>query len=110
MEREVRSHLESLERVIARERPSLLCVTPNFQNPTGATMPLSARQALLRITRAAGVTVIGGRYLRTADLRGRAGGVPEAAGRDRRYHPSSQFFQSGVPWIARGLGGGAARP
>lgn len=50
--------LDSLERIIARERPSLLCVTPNFQNPTGATMPLVARQALLRITRAAGVTVI----------------------------------------------------
>jgi 2-aminoadipate transaminase len=50
--------LESLERIIARERPQLLCVTANFQNPTGATMPLAARQALLRITQAAGVTVI----------------------------------------------------
>jgi DNA-binding transcriptional MocR family regulator len=50
--------LESLERVVARERPRLLCVTPNFQNPTGATMPLAARQALLRITQAAGVIVI----------------------------------------------------
>ncbi len=50
--------LENLERVISRERPRLLCVTPNFQNPTGATMPLHARQALLRITQAAGVIVI----------------------------------------------------
>jgi 2-aminoadipate transaminase len=50
--------LESLETSIARERPRLLCITPNFQNPTGATMPLAARQALLRITQAAGVTVI----------------------------------------------------
>src|SRR5580698_7512395 len=50
--------LESLERIIARERPGLLCVTPNFQNPTGATMPLTRRQALLRITQAAGVVVI----------------------------------------------------
>ncbi|MBV9769978.1 MAG: PLP-dependent aminotransferase family protein [Bryobacterales bacterium] len=50
--------LESLERMIVHERPRLLCVTPNFQNPTGATMPLGARQALLRITQAAGVTVI----------------------------------------------------
>jgi 2-aminoadipate transaminase len=50
--------LESLERAIARERPRLLCVTPNFQNPTGATMPLAARHALLRITQAAGVMVI----------------------------------------------------
>ena len=50
--------LESLERIIDRERPRLLCVTPNFQNPTGATMPRAAREALLRIARAAGVTVI----------------------------------------------------
>jgi DNA-binding transcriptional MocR family regulator len=54
--------LESLERMLAREqvreRPRLLCITPNFQNPTGATMPLAARQALLRITRAADVMVI----------------------------------------------------
>ena len=50
--------LPALERIIARERPRLLCLTPNFQNPTGATMPLAARQALLRITQAAGVTVI----------------------------------------------------
>jgi 2-aminoadipate transaminase len=50
--------LESLERIVAREVPRLLCVTPNFQNPTGATMPLAARQALLRITQAAGITVI----------------------------------------------------
>jgi 2-aminoadipate transaminase len=50
--------LEHLERIIARERPRLLSVTPNFQNPTGATMPLAARKSLLRITQAAGVTVI----------------------------------------------------
>jgi 2-aminoadipate transaminase len=50
--------LESVERTIARERPRLLCVTPNFQNPTGATIPLAARQALLRIAQAAGVMVI----------------------------------------------------
>jgi 2-aminoadipate transaminase len=50
--------LEVLERTIARERPLLLCVTPNFQNPTGSTMPLAARKSLLRITQAAGVMVI----------------------------------------------------
>jgi DNA-binding transcriptional MocR family regulator len=50
--------LESLERIIARERPRLLAVTPNFQNPTGATLPLASRQALLRIASQAGVIVI----------------------------------------------------
>jgi 2-aminoadipate transaminase len=50
--------LEALERVIAREHPSLLVVTSNFQNPTGATLPLAARKTLLRITHRAGVIVV----------------------------------------------------
>jgi len=50
--------LESLERVIARERPRLLAVTSNFQNPTGTTLPLASRKALLGITQPAGVIVI----------------------------------------------------
>ena len=35
--------------VLARVRPQLAIVTPSFQNPTGATLPLARRQALLRI-------------------------------------------------------------
>ncbi len=50
--------VETLDRIVARERPRLLCVTPNFQNPTGATMPLAARHRLLEIAHAAGVTVV----------------------------------------------------
>jgi 2-aminoadipate transaminase len=47
-----------LERVFDRERPRFLVVTPNFQNPTGATIPLAGRQALLAAARRAGVPVI----------------------------------------------------
>lgn len=43
--------IEGLPRLIGRERPRLLVVTPSFQNPTGATMPLANRQALLRVAR-----------------------------------------------------------
>jgi len=50
--------LESLERITRRERPRLLTVTSNFQNPTGTTLPLASRKALLGITQAAGVIVI----------------------------------------------------
>ena len=50
--------IEILERTIARERPRLLAVIPNFQNPTGATLPIEARQALLRLAHQAGVIVI----------------------------------------------------
>jgi 2-aminoadipate transaminase len=46
-----------LERVL-RERPRFLVVTSNFQNPTGATLPLAARRALLDAARAAGVPIV----------------------------------------------------
>jgi len=47
-----------LERVLVRERPRFLVVTCNFQNPTGATLSLSARRALLAAARAARVPVV----------------------------------------------------
>ncbi len=50
--------LEALERILERERPRLLAVTSNFQNPTGATLPLAARKTLLRLTQAAGVILV----------------------------------------------------
>ena len=50
--------LDALERAIAEERPKLLVVTSNFQNPTGATLPVQARKALLAMARRAGVVVI----------------------------------------------------
>src|SRR5579864_5391049 len=50
--------LEALARIIERERPRLLAVTSNFQNPTGATLSLASRQALLKLTQRAGVIVV----------------------------------------------------
>ena len=47
-----------LERVLERERPRFLVVTSNFQNPTGATLPLAARRELLQAARAARVPVV----------------------------------------------------
>jgi len=38
-----------LERELARRRPRLVVVTPNFQNPTGASLPLEARREILRL-------------------------------------------------------------
>jgi 2-aminoadipate transaminase len=46
-----------LERAL-RERPRFLVATSNFQNPTGATMPLAARRDLLEAAKAAGVPVV----------------------------------------------------
>jgi 2-aminoadipate transaminase len=47
-----------LSRVLERERPKLIAVTPDFQNPTGATLPIEARRGLLEAARAAGVPVV----------------------------------------------------
>ncbi|MBI4875998.1 MAG: PLP-dependent aminotransferase family protein [Acidobacteria bacterium] len=45
--------IDALERAMAAHPPRLVVVTPNFQNPTGATMPLDSRLALLRLARQA---------------------------------------------------------
>ena len=49
--------LHAFERAAA-EHPRLIAVTSNFQNPTGATLPLGARRSLLEIAQASGVMVI----------------------------------------------------
>jgi 2-aminoadipate transaminase len=49
--------IAQLDRAL-RERPRFLVATSNFQNPTGTTMPLAARRALLDAARAAGVPVV----------------------------------------------------
>jgi 2-aminoadipate transaminase len=49
---------EALARAIQVERPRALVVTSSFQNPTGTTLPLAARQAILKLTRDAGVILI----------------------------------------------------
>jgi len=50
--------IAQLGRVLERERPRFLVVTSNFQNPTGATLPLAARRDLLEAARAARVPVV----------------------------------------------------
>ncbi len=50
--------ITALARTARQERPRLIVVTPNFQNPTGATIPLDHRHELLRIARESGATVI----------------------------------------------------
>ncbi|HYP06838.1 MAG TPA: PLP-dependent aminotransferase family protein [Bryobacteraceae bacterium] len=38
--------VDRIGRVFAQERPKLAVLTPNFQNPTGTTMPLAARESV----------------------------------------------------------------
>jgi DNA-binding transcriptional MocR family regulator len=50
--------VEGLEPLILRHRPQLIYVTPSFQNPTGVTMSLTRRQALLQIAAQTGVPIL----------------------------------------------------
>jgi 2-aminoadipate transaminase len=50
--------IDACQRAIVRDRPKLAVVTPSFQNPTGATMPLAARMRLLELCRASGVLLV----------------------------------------------------
>ncbi|MFC4033671.1 PLP-dependent aminotransferase family protein [Streptomyces polygonati] len=40
---------EALEELVLRERPKLLYLIPNFQNPTGRTLPLARRRAVASV-------------------------------------------------------------
>ncbi|HEY1205326.1 MAG: PLP-dependent aminotransferase family protein [Bryobacteraceae bacterium] len=50
--------IDALERAAVRSRPRLIVTTPDFQNPTGGTLPAEARRAVLRIARLAGCVLV----------------------------------------------------
>lgn len=50
--------IDSLGKILEREHPRLMVLTPNFQNPTGATIPLDARKEILAMAQRAGVVVV----------------------------------------------------
>lgn len=50
--------LGELERILKLERPRLLVLTPNFQNPTGLSLKREARRAVLERVRAAGAVLV----------------------------------------------------
>ncbi|HET8547274.1 MAG TPA: PLP-dependent aminotransferase family protein, partial [Bryobacteraceae bacterium] len=66
--------VEELGRMLLAERPRLLIVTPDFQNPTGATVPLEARRAIVALARESGTLIIENEIYR--DLRYEAEPLP----------------------------------
>ncbi|MBM3776165.1 MAG: PLP-dependent aminotransferase family protein, partial [Acidobacteria bacterium] len=50
--------IPALAAAIEHDRPKLLVITPNFQNPTGATIPERSRESLLRLASSAGTVVV----------------------------------------------------
>ena len=49
---------DALARVLRQERPRLAVLTPNFQNPTGATMPIESRREVLRLAAETGTLLV----------------------------------------------------
>ncbi len=50
--------IASLERLLEKERPRLIVLTPNFQNPTGTTIPLDSRKAIVELASKAGTILV----------------------------------------------------
>ena len=50
--------VDALEALVARERPRVLVVTPSFQNPTGATLPLDRRKRIVALAQRFGLILI----------------------------------------------------
>ncbi len=46
------------QHILMRERPTVVVVTPSFQNPTGGTMSITARESLVDITRNTGTLIV----------------------------------------------------
>jgi 2-aminoadipate transaminase len=66
--------VDTLARMMEKERPRLVVLTPNFQNPTGTTMPEASRLAVLAMARRAGVVVVENDLY--GDLRYRGAEIP----------------------------------
>jgi 2-aminoadipate transaminase len=76
--------LEELGRTMLAERPRLLVVTPDFQNPTGTTLPLAARRAIVALARECGTTIIENDIYR--DLRYEGSALPTLKELDETGH------------------------
>jgi len=50
--------MDLLEQILTRHRPKFIYTLPTFQNPTGATMPLARRHALLALAARYGVPIV----------------------------------------------------
>ena len=50
--------IDTLGVLLEKEKPRLIVLTPNFQNPTGTTLPVESRRAILTLAKRAGVIVV----------------------------------------------------
>jgi DNA-binding transcriptional MocR family regulator len=50
--------VDTLGALLEKEKPRLVVLTPNFQNPTGSTLPVESRRTILTLAKRAGVIVV----------------------------------------------------
>lgn len=50
--------IDTLGVLLEKEKPRLMVLTPNFQNPTGSTLPIESRRTILALAKRAGVIVV----------------------------------------------------
>ena len=101
--------VEALEATLAANRVKLIVLTPDFQNPTGTSMPLDSRRKVLELAARHQVPVVEDHiYARLAFAR-RACAIAEASGPVESGDSHRQLCEGGVSGIARGLDCGAGR-
>src|SRR5579863_9269593 len=50
--------IDTLGILLEKEKPRLMVLTPNFQNPTGSTLPVESRRTILTLAKRSGVIVV----------------------------------------------------
>ncbi len=103
--------MEALEATLAANRVKLILLTPDFQNPTGTSMPLASRRndaagvatKVIGISRAASGSGGGGSHLRAAACTGGTHSLAEAARPVEPGDPYRQLCESGISGFAGGV-------
>jgi 2-aminoadipate transaminase len=94
--------LPQLEEAIARRRPKLIYVMPNFQNPTSLTMSLASRRSMLRLAQQRQIPILEDDF--GGDLRFEGPELPSLRAMDRSGHVIylSTFAKKLLPGIRIG--------
>ena len=101
--------MEALERALEKERARLLVLTPNFQNPTGTTMPEdSQRGQILDAGAARGRDGGRERFIWRAAVSRARRSVDETSWTVGRDDSAGEFFEDRVSGVAGGMGDRAA--
>ncbi|MGQ9369284.1 PLP-dependent aminotransferase family protein [Azospirillum sp. ST 5-10] len=96
--------LDRLDALLAGERPRLVYLNPTFQNPTGTTIGLTARQAILDRLRARGVPLLEDDHC--PELRFRGAPVPAfraLAGAEETVFYARGFGKAMLPGVRLGF-------